>query len=134
MSEFAELHRPGDPLLLPNAWDFGSAAVLVAEGFRAVGTTSLGVALAAGKPDGAAATRDETLALAESLAGLPALVSVDLEGGVQRRPGRGGRAGGAGRCCTGPRCGPSPTPSALFAPGGPIQPRAHRRTRGWPAS
>ena len=47
--EFRALHRPGDPLVLPNAWDFASAAALVDAGFRAVATTSLGVAAAASR-------------------------------------------------------------------------------------
>ena len=38
---FRELHRPGDPLLLPNAWDHASAAALAARGHQAIGTTSL---------------------------------------------------------------------------------------------
>ncbi|HEX7744667.1 MAG TPA: isocitrate lyase/phosphoenolpyruvate mutase family protein [Micromonosporaceae bacterium] len=83
---FRRLHRPGEPLLLPNAWDVASAALFAASGFPAVGTTSLGVAAAAGRPDGRAATRAETLALAERLAGLPCLLSVDLEGGFDTDP------------------------------------------------
>src|SRR5690606_38151166 len=78
---FARLHRPGQPFLLPNAWDYGSAALLAAHGFPAVGTTSLGVAAACGRPDGAGATRDETVALARSLSRLPCLLTVDIEGG-----------------------------------------------------
>ncbi|NDZ84684.1 isocitrate lyase/phosphoenolpyruvate mutase family protein, partial [Streptomyces sp. SID10115] len=49
--EFRALHHTDAPLLLPNAWDHASAAALAAAGFRAVGTTSLGVAAAAGLPD-----------------------------------------------------------------------------------
>lgn len=86
MTEFAELHRAAEPLLLPNAWDHASAMALAAEGFRAVGTTSLGVAAAAGLPDGAAATRDETLRLARSLGPAPFLLSVDAEGGFAEDP------------------------------------------------
>lgn len=50
MDEFRALHVPGTPLLLPNAWEFGVGAHLVAQGFRALGTTSLGVSAAAGSP------------------------------------------------------------------------------------
>ena len=39
---FRELHFQDVPLLLPNAWDVGSALAFVAAGFPAVGTTSLG--------------------------------------------------------------------------------------------
>ena len=83
---FARLHRGDRPLLLPNAWDHASGAALAARGFAAIGTTSLGVAAAAGLPDGSGATREETLALGRGLARLPALVSVDIEGGFGGGP------------------------------------------------
>ncbi len=86
---FRDLHlSPGAPLLIPNAWDHASAAALAAAGFRAVGTTSLGVAVAAGLPDGngSGAAREETVRLARGLARLDVLVSVDIEGGFSDRP------------------------------------------------
>ncbi len=79
-------HRPGRPLLLPNAWDRASAAALVERGFTAVGTTSLGVAAAAGLPDAAGATREQTVALALDLVRLDAMISVDLESGFGSTP------------------------------------------------
>ncbi|MBB2939525.1 2-methylisocitrate lyase-like PEP mutase family enzyme [Amycolatopsis bartoniae] len=85
-AEFAALHRGPRPLLLPNAWDHASAAALVAAGFRAVGTTSLGVAAAAGLPDGTGATRAETLTLARRLSGLECLLTVDIEAGFGLPP------------------------------------------------
>ncbi|MGH3411303.1 MAG: isocitrate lyase/phosphoenolpyruvate mutase family protein, partial [Streptosporangiaceae bacterium] len=48
---FARLHRPGDPLLLPNAWDVASAVTIAAAGARAIATTSGGVAWSLGVPD-----------------------------------------------------------------------------------
>ncbi|MFE9702114.1 isocitrate lyase/phosphoenolpyruvate mutase family protein [Streptomyces sp. NPDC005930] len=86
MTAFAALHRPGDPLLLPCAWDHASAFALAGRGFEAVGTTSLGVAAAAGRPDGASATRDETLRLALTLGSAPFLLSVDAEDGFSDDP------------------------------------------------
>ncbi|WP_432253672.1 isocitrate lyase/PEP mutase family protein [Streptomyces sp. HNM1019] len=83
---FRQLHHGERPLLLPNAWDHASAAALVRRGFPAIGTTSLGVAAAAGLPDATGAARDGTLALARGIARLPALVSVDIEGGFGERP------------------------------------------------
>ncbi|SEG80579.1 2-Methylisocitrate lyase, PEP mutase family [Saccharopolyspora kobensis] len=77
--EFHALHRSESPLLLPNAWDFGSAAALVAEGFDAIGTTSLGVAVAHGEPDAAGRTRAQTVELARRLVELPRPISVDIE-------------------------------------------------------
>ncbi|AUH41197.1 isocitrate lyase/PEP mutase family protein [Streptomyces sp. CMB-StM0423] len=83
---FARLHDRAAPLLLPNAWDHASAAVLAARGFEAIGTTSLGVAAAAGLPDGAAATVAETLALARRLGRGSFLFTVDVEGGFSDDP------------------------------------------------
>ncbi|MEU4681243.1 isocitrate lyase/phosphoenolpyruvate mutase family protein [Micromonospora sp. NPDC023737] len=83
---FRALHRPGRPLLLPNAWDHASAAMFVTRSYPAVGTTSLGVAAAAGLPDGAAATRAETLLLARRLRRLPVLLTVDVEAGFSDDP------------------------------------------------
>ncbi|GCB45045.1 isocitrate lyase/phosphoenolpyruvate mutase family protein [Streptomyces sp. NL15-2K] len=84
---FAELHRADRPLLLlPNAWDHASATALAANGFRAIGTTSLGVAAGAGLPDGASAVRDETLRLALTLGTEPFLLSVDAEDGFSEDP------------------------------------------------
>ncbi|MFI0502692.1 isocitrate lyase/phosphoenolpyruvate mutase family protein [Streptomyces albogriseolus] len=84
---FAALHHQDRPLLLPNAWDHASAVLLHTHGFPAVGTTSLGVAAAAGLPDGARATREETLRLAGALGSLPCLLSVDAEDGFSDDPG-----------------------------------------------
>ncbi|GLW99265.1 hypothetical protein Misp02_33520 [Microtetraspora sp. NBRC 16547] len=83
---FREMHHGRGPLVLPNAWDFASAAMLVEAGFAAVGTTSLGVAGAVGKPDAAGETREETVALARRLTGLPCMVTVDIEGGFGGNP------------------------------------------------
>ncbi|SBT39924.1 isocitrate lyase/PEP mutase family protein [Micromonospora auratinigra] len=83
---FRALHRPGRPLLLPNAWDHASAAALAARGHPAIGTTSLGVAAAAGQPDGTGATWPDTLDLARRLRDLPVLLTVDVEGGFGAGP------------------------------------------------
>ncbi|ETK37870.1 isocitrate lyase/PEP mutase family protein [Microbispora sp. ATCC PTA-5024] len=85
-ARFLALHHGDRPLVLPNAWDHASAAALAAAGFAAVGTTSLGVAAAAGKPDAAGGTREETLALARRLGGLPVPFTVDIEGGFGDSP------------------------------------------------
>ncbi|MEV6280835.1 isocitrate lyase/phosphoenolpyruvate mutase family protein [Nocardia sp. NPDC051832] len=83
---FRDLHYRGEPLVLPNAWDFASGAMLAAEGFPAVGTTSLGVAAGAGLPDGTGVTRDETLVLATRLSRLAVPITVDIEGGFSEDP------------------------------------------------
>lgn len=63
---FRRLHAPGQILLLPNAWDAGSARVIEASGALAIATTSAGVAWAHGYPDGnALPTAVLTAAVAE---------------------------------------------------------------------
>lgn len=86
LTAFARLHHQATPLLLPNAWDYASAAALAAQDFQAIGTTSLGVAAAAGLPDGAAATADATVALARRLGQGSFLFTVDAEGGFSDDP------------------------------------------------
>jgi len=49
-----ELHRPGDPVVLPNAWDPPSARRLAVTGAAALATTSVGVAETLGYEDGEA--------------------------------------------------------------------------------
>lgn len=81
------LHRPGEPFVLANAWDPGSARVLAALGAQAIGTTSAGFAFTRGLPDGARVTLDETLAhCAELVAATPLPVSADLENGHGAAP------------------------------------------------
>jgi 2-methylisocitrate lyase-like PEP mutase family enzyme len=76
---FIGLHRPGDPLLLPNPWDRGSAKLLASLGFQALATTSSGFAATLGRLDGSV-TRDEALGHAASIVGATDLpVSADLE-------------------------------------------------------
>jgi 2-methylisocitrate lyase-like PEP mutase family enzyme len=78
---FLDLHVPGDPLLLPNAWDVGSARTLVDLGARAVATTSHGFAASLGRADGEV-TGDEAIAhCAELTRTVDVPVSADLEDG-----------------------------------------------------
>ncbi|GIM93343.1 isocitrate lyase/PEP mutase family protein [Paractinoplanes toevensis] len=87
MTDFRALHRPGTPLLLPNAWDVASALALAEAGFAAIGTTSLGLAAAAGLPDGEGYGRAETLALVRALRGrLGVPLTVDIEAGFGGGP------------------------------------------------
>ncbi|MBV9447083.1 MAG: isocitrate lyase/phosphoenolpyruvate mutase family protein [Streptosporangiaceae bacterium] len=76
---FRALHKPGEPLLLPNPWDAGSAKVLASLGFKALATTSSGFAATLGRADGSV-TRDEALAHAADIVAATDLpVSADLE-------------------------------------------------------
>lgn len=83
---FLGLHRPGQPLLMPNAWDIGSASLLASLGFEALATTSSGHAATLGRLDGGV-TREEALAHAETLVDATDLtVSADLENGFADDP------------------------------------------------
>ena len=76
------LHVPGDPLILPNAWDAGTARLVERAGFRAVATTSSGVAEALGYEDGEQTPVEEMLAAVARVARAVALpVTADMEAG-----------------------------------------------------
>jgi 2-methylisocitrate lyase-like PEP mutase family enzyme len=78
--QFRALHE-GEPFVIPNPWDAGSARILAALGFRALATTSSGFAFTLGRSDGEA-TLDEVVEHVRSLATATALpLSVDLENG-----------------------------------------------------
>jgi 2-methylisocitrate lyase-like PEP mutase family enzyme len=85
---FRALHRRGDPFILANAWDIGTARLLAGLGAEAIGTTSSGFAFTRGLPDGARVTRDAALAHAAELAAAVSVpVSADLENGYGPHPG-----------------------------------------------
>jgi 2-methylisocitrate lyase-like PEP mutase family enzyme len=84
-AEFRALHE-GDPFVIPNPWDAGSARVLAALGFRALATTSSGFAFTLGRLDGSVAL-DEIAAHTAALDAATDLpVSVDLENGYGPDP------------------------------------------------
>ena len=82
---FRALHE-GEPFVIPNPWDAGSARVFAALGFEALATTSSGLAFTLGRLDGGA-TLDEVAVHVTALVaatGLP--VSADLENGYGPEP------------------------------------------------
>src|SRR5512133_1688886 len=82
---FGALHA-GDPFVIPNPWDAGSAVVLAALGFKALASTSSGFAFTFGRPDGAV-TLDEVADHARALdTATPLPVSMDLEHGYGPAP------------------------------------------------
>lgn len=87
MTPFRDLHRSG-LLMLPNAWDGGSAALMRSLGARAIATTSAGVAWALGWPDGDALPVERVVQAARDVVraaqGVP--VSIDFEGGYSDDP------------------------------------------------
>src|SRR5438105_7987115 len=89
--EFRALHA-GEPFVIPNPWDAGSARVLAALGFKALATTSSGFAFTLGRRDGRV-TLDEVAEHAAALnraTDLP--LSVDLENGYGPDPADAARA------------------------------------------
>ena len=84
---FRRLHEEGT-FLMPNAWDTGSALLLEAAGFEALGTTSAGIAYSLGKPDATGAlTIDEAMDETARIAGAVSVpVNVDAENGYGESP------------------------------------------------
>ncbi|WP_030684599.1 isocitrate lyase/PEP mutase family protein [Streptomyces sp. NRRL B-1347] len=79
---FRDLHVPGSPLVLPNAWDAASARLVETAGAAAVATTSAGLAWALGAGDGDRLTRDQALgAVARIVDTVSVPVSADVESG-----------------------------------------------------
>ena len=74
-AEFHRLHTPGKPLLLPNAWDAGSARLIESCGAAAIATTSAGLAWSHGYPDGDTLP---TTILAAAIAEIARVLSVPL--------------------------------------------------------
>ena len=82
---FRALHK-GEPFVIPNPWDAGSARVLEALGFKALATTSSGFAFTLGRLDGAVPLDEvaEHVAALDAATELP--ISVDLENGYGPEP------------------------------------------------
>jgi len=90
---FLELHRANRGFVMPNAWDPGSAVLLAAEGFEAIGTTSAGIAFSLGRPDynvrdsRLAVGREEMLEVVGRIAeAVDIPVNADLEAGYGDEP------------------------------------------------
>ena len=81
------LHIEGPMLVLPNAWDAGSASIFVEAGFTALATTSAGIAYSLGYPDGERINRDEMLAAVARITRRIAVpITADLEAGYGEAP------------------------------------------------
>jgi 2-methylisocitrate lyase-like PEP mutase family enzyme len=85
---FAKLHVAGDPLVLFNAWDAGSAEAVAKSGAKAVASGSASVAMANGFGDGQEVPLDEALVNAARIVKAVDLpVTIDFEGGYSEDPG-----------------------------------------------
>jgi 2-methylisocitrate lyase-like PEP mutase family enzyme len=103
--QFAGSHVEPGIVVLPNAWDAGSAVMMVEAGFPAIATTSAGIAFAMGLPDGQCVSRDRMLErVAQIVAAVQVPVTADLEAGYGPDPAdvaetvRGAIAAGAVGC------------------------------------
>src|SRR3954452_13295126 len=89
---FAALHVPGDPVILYNIWDVGSALAVIAAGARALATGSHPVADANGCPDGQHVPIDFALANAKRIVdGVDLPLTVDFESAYSTDPEEGAR-------------------------------------------
>ena len=104
IAAFRALHVPGDPLILVNIWDAGSAKAVAAAGARAIATGSYGVAGAQGRADGENFPLDDVLENLRRILDVTDLpVTIDMESGYGADPaavgasvGRAKAAGAAG--------------------------------------
>lgn len=86
-SDFAALHVKGQPLVLYNVWDAGSAAAVAEAGAKAIATGSWSVAAAQGYPDGEGLPMADALRTAASIVeAVEQPVTVDFEGGYSDTP------------------------------------------------
>lgn len=84
---FRALHVPGDPLVMPNPWDMGSARLFGALGAKALATTSSGHAFTIGLPDMGHVTAEQAFTHAAEIVGSTDLpVSADFENGYGAAP------------------------------------------------
>jgi 2-methylisocitrate lyase-like PEP mutase family enzyme len=80
--EFLALHSSDELLILPNAWDVASKEIFEREGFKAIGTTSAGVAATLGHADGEKMTLADNLQVVQRIVDSTSLpVSADMESG-----------------------------------------------------
>lgn len=85
--QFTALHHGKELLVLPNAWDAGSAMIFEKQGFPAVATTSAGIAYALGRPDGQTISFSELLTVVRQMVScLHVPLSVDFERGYGDTP------------------------------------------------
>jgi 2-methylisocitrate lyase-like PEP mutase family enzyme len=83
---FRRLHD-SDLLILPNAWDAGSAGLIESRGAKAIATTSAGLAWSCGYPDGDALPIEQLLSAVRAIARVIHVpLSIDIEGGYSDDP------------------------------------------------
>ncbi len=80
--DFLALHHAPTNFILPNAWDVASAKIFELEGFKAIGTTSAGIAATLGYADGQHMSLAENMEVVRRIVNNTSLpVSADIEAG-----------------------------------------------------
>ncbi len=84
---FRNLHVKGNPAIMVNVWDRGSARMMQAMGATSLATSSAAHAFTLGRPDGGTLTRDEALAhAADIISAVDIPVQGDFENGFGDSP------------------------------------------------
>jgi len=83
---FRALHAQSGAFVIPNPWDVGSARILAGMGFKALATTSGGMAYSLGRPDGQVSREQALRHCGEIVAATDLPVSADLENGFGDTP------------------------------------------------
>jgi 2-methylisocitrate lyase-like PEP mutase family enzyme len=84
---FRDMHLKGEMVVLRNAWDHASAALMVEAGYPVIATTSAGIALARGYRDGERMSREAMLKICGEIARQSRVpVTADLEAGYGTAP------------------------------------------------
>jgi 2-methylisocitrate lyase-like PEP mutase family enzyme len=79
---FLKYHQDKDILVLLNSWDVGSSKLVEASGYKAIATTSMGVAASLGYPDRQIIQLSEMIdAIAGIVSAVEVPVTVDIEAG-----------------------------------------------------
>ncbi|MCU8029975.1 isocitrate lyase/phosphoenolpyruvate mutase family protein [Shewanella sp. SM73] len=84
---FKALHQQSEPLILTNAWDAASAAIIQASGARAIATSSAALAWSLGYPDGQVLPKAALLDVVNNILRLSRVpVTIDIESGYSQDP------------------------------------------------
>ena len=84
--EFSRLHNQDHAFVIPNPWDTGSARLLQGMGYKALATTSAGLAYTLGRIDGQVSLADKLAHCSALVKGTDIPISADFENGFAREP------------------------------------------------
>jgi 2-methylisocitrate lyase-like PEP mutase family enzyme len=85
-TSFRALHSGPEILLLPNVWDVASARLIEDSGYKAIATTTAGIAFSLGYPDGQKISREVLASIARIVRAVKVPLSADVEAGYGDKP------------------------------------------------